>query len=72
MVDLGPLDQLRIVVGRNQNDRCWTLLTDDIGGLNSIHYGHFDIGNDQVRLKFAAMLDQLPAGLGDGNHLMSQ
>ena len=45
----------------------------DLGsGVDAVHVGHLDVGDHQVGPRAAALLDQLPAVLGDGNDLVPQ
>ena len=37
--------------------------------VDAVHVGHLDVGDHQVGLRRAALLDQLPAGLGHGDDL---
>ena len=61
-----------VVVGRHQDDRDRPLPVDLRGGVDAVHVGHLDVGDDQVGLDVPALLDQLAAVLGHGDDLVAQ
>ena len=66
------LEELGVVVGRHEDDGDRLLPADRDGGVDPVHVGHLDVGDHQVGTHGPALLDQLPAGLGHGHHLMAQ
>ena len=68
----GALEELGTVVGRDQDERDRLLPADLRGGVDPVHVGHLDVGDDQVGTQGPALLDQVPAGLGHGHELVAQ
>ena len=48
------------------------LAVDLRGGVDPVHVGHLDVGDDEVGVASGAELDQLPAGLGRADDLVAQ
>src|SRR5262249_23197181 len=67
VVGLGPLDQLRVVVSRNEDHRNGTVVVQFYGGVDAVHIGHLHVRNHEVRLEFSAMLQQFFSGSGSRN-----
>ena len=57
---------------RDENDRHEGILINAYGGLDAVHVGHLDVGDDQVRLFLPAALHQLGPRAGHDDHLVPQ
>ena len=68
----GVLDQVAIVIGRHQDHRDRDVLADLAGGVDAVHVGHLDVGDDEVGTLLAALLDQLATRACDGHHEMPE
>ena len=65
-------DEIGVVVGRDEDDGDRPVAVDLGGRVDAVHVGHLDVGDHQVGMLVAALLDQLAAGVGHGDDHVAQ
>ena len=67
-----PRNQLSIMVRGDKNNRDWAVLIDLDSGIDTVDFGHLDIGDYQVGTRGTYLLDEFPPCRRNTNDLMPQ